>query len=89
MRCNSCKELTPAQDSIGLDELLQALFNVEKQGYAKVALGTKHYIFVSFRGCSSHDAAMWEAKGINAHGKKVDLIVCSGWPFKGVTVRTE
>ena len=28
MRCNSCKELTPAQDSIGLDELLQALFNM-------------------------------------------------------------
>ena len=62
---------------------------VEKQGYADVKLYGKTIFFVGFSGCDSNDAAKYGAKAKNAQGKEVDLIVCSGWPFKGITVRSE
>lgn len=61
---------------------------VEKQGYRNVEIVSKHIFFVAWRGCGTDDDAAFNATGTNAVGEQVDLIVCAGWPFKGVTVRT-
>lgn len=61
---------------------------VEKQGYRNVEIVSKHIFFVDWRGCGEDDVAAFNAVGTNAVGEQVDLIVCAGWPFKGVTVRT-
>ena len=62
---------------------------VEKQGYSEVRLTDKSIFFITFRGCSKEDSAKYSARAKNPKGKEVDLIICAGWPFKGVTVRTE
>ncbi len=61
---------------------------VEKQGYKNVRITAKHIFFVSWHGCGKDDNAAFEATAVNANGQQVDLTVCAGWPFKGVTVRT-
>lgn len=61
----------------------------EKQGYKNVQVVSKHIFFVSWRGCGKDDDAAFNATGVNATGNRVDLIICAGWPFKGVTVRTK
>jgi predicted small lipoprotein YifL len=62
---------------------------VEKQGYTEVRLRNKSVIFHSWSGCSDSDSASWDGTAINPIGVKVDIVVCAGWPFKGVTVRTK
>ena len=62
---------------------------VEKQGYSEVSIKDKSIFFVSWSGCSDSDAAKYDAKAKNPKGDSVDIIVCAGWPFKGVTVRTK
>lgn len=62
---------------------------VEKQGYRNVKVTSSHVLFVSWRGCSGSDDAAYKMLATNAFGQKVELIACAGWPFKGVTVRTE
>ena len=61
---------------------------VEKQGYRNVRIVSKHIFFVTWRGCGADDKAAFKATAMNATGQQVDLTVCSGWLFKGVTVRT-
>lgn len=62
--------------------------SVEKQGYRNVQIISKHIFFVEWRGCGKGDAVAFKATAINPIGQRVDLTVCSGWPFKGVTIRT-
>ena len=62
---------------------------VEKQGYREVNVTSKHIFFVDWRGCSDSDDAMFNANTINSLDKRVDITICAGWPFKGVTVRTK
>ena len=62
---------------------------VSKQGYSDVHIQHIHPFFASFFGCSNGDAAAYKMSATNALGRKVNLIACAGWPFKGVTVRTE
>jgi hypothetical protein len=62
---------------------------VQKQGYSEVKLGKKSIILMSWTGCGRSDAAAYEATALSTKGKRVDLIVCAGWPYKGVTVRTK
>lgn len=62
---------------------------VEKQGYSEVKIKDKHIFMVGYHGCDSNsDAAAYEMKAVNAKGDRVALVVCAGWPFKGVTIRT-
>ena len=61
---------------------------VEKQGYRDVQIVSKHIFLVKWSGCGSDDAVAFEATAVNATGQRVNLTVCAGWPFKGVTVRT-
>ena len=62
---------------------------VAKQGYSNVEVHSKGIFFVSWRGCSGSDDAVFKATATNALGKQVDLIICAGWPFKGVTIRSK
>jgi len=62
---------------------------VEKQGYTNVQVLDKHIFFVNWRGCSKSDEAAFDVLATNALGQNVDLVVCAGWPFKGVTVRSK
>ena len=62
---------------------------VEKQGYSDVNLYNKSVVFRSWSGCSASDDASWDGTATNPAGVKVNIIVCAGWPFKGVTVRTK
>lgn len=71
---------------VNQDEAVKAL---ETQGFSQVQILDKGVLFVGLRGCSSHDAAKFEAKAINPIGKEVQVFVCTGWPFKGATVRSK
>tara|TARA_Y100000310_G_C20006690_1_gene501024 strand:- start:136 stop:420 length:285 start_codon:yes stop_codon:yes gene_type:complete len=62
---------------------------VSKQGYSDVRVHSKGVFFVSWRGCSKSDDAVFKVTAKNALNKQVNLIVCAGWPFKGVTIRTK
>ena len=61
----------------------------EKQGYQDVQIKERHNFFSGWHGCGSSDSAAFKAKAKNPRGDDVDIIICAGWPFKGVTVRTE
>lgn len=60
---------------------------LQNQGYSDVEVVDSSWILVNFQGCGS-DAAIFHCKAINPAGKKVDINVCVGWPFKGATVRS-
>lgn len=64
---------------------------IEKQGYTDVVVDDKDIFFVSSFGgeCGEKDDALFEVTATNALGKRVELIACAGWPWKGVTIRTE
>jgi hypothetical protein len=62
---------------------------VQKQGYRNVKIEDKSVWFNSWRGCGQEDRATYEISATNALGQPVRLIACVGWPFKGVTIRTE
>ena len=61
---------------------------VAKQGYSDVKIMSSSYVMVETAGCSSSDSAAFEVSALNPLGKRVKLIACAGWPFKGVTIRT-
>lgn len=62
---------------------------VEKQGYSNLVIIKKHCLFASLFGGSSGDAAVYDMNATNPVGKNTDIIVSTGWLFKGVTVRTK
>jgi len=67
-----------------------AVSALEKQGFSEIKIESKAIFLVGFRGCSSHDAAKFEASAKNPAGRHVsDIYVCVGWPFKGATIRTD
>lgn len=69
------------------EEVIQA---AEKQGYTNIEIIDSHEIMPKWAGgCGDRDNVAFEATATNSLGKKVDLILCAGWPFKGVTVRTK
>jgi hypothetical protein len=49
----------------------------------------KNIFFVNWKGCSRGDDAQFDVKATNALDVDVDLVVCAGWPFKGVTIRSD
>lgn len=62
---------------------------VEKQGYSDVKIKDKSVTAIGWRGCSDSDSAAYKMRAKNPKGQEVDIIVCAGWPFKGVTIRTK
>ena len=62
---------------------------VENQGYSEVQIVSKHVFIPAFCGCGNDDDAAYDMIANNPVGKQVKIVVCAGWPFKGVTVRTK
>lgn len=86
MVCLSLLVLTSCGAFVSEDHVIKA---VGKQGYRNVKIQAKHIFFVSWRGCSKSDDACFDALATNPLGQEVDILICAGWPFKGVTVRTD
>jgi hypothetical protein len=62
---------------------------VENQGFTSVEIVDKSVVFVGWKGCGSGDDAAFNVRATNAQGKRVDLVACAGWHFKGVTIRSK
>ncbi|MCK9273016.1 hypothetical protein M0P65_05710 [Candidatus Gracilibacteria bacterium] len=65
-----------------------AIKSLEKQGYSNVEVTNMDWFFVGFRGCDMGDAAKITTNATNPAGKQTEIFVCTGWPFKGATIRT-
>lgn len=63
--------------------------SLEKQEYSKILVIDKSFFLVGLRGCDEKDAAKFTVRAVNPVGKKVEIYVCTGWPFKGATIRTD
>ena len=66
-----------------------AIKAAEVQGFTDVELSGHDWFAVSLRGCSRSDAAKFRMQATNHQGQRVSIYVCSGWMFKGHTVRSE
>ena len=66
----------------------KAVRALEAQGFSDIEITDKAWFIVGLRGCSEHDAVKFMATATNPVGKKVEVYVCSGWIFKGATIRT-
>ena len=62
---------------------------LELQGYHNVQITDRAGAFVGFRGCDATDAARFTAEATNPAGQEVEVYVCTGWLFKGATIRTK
>lgn len=62
---------------------------LETQGYQNIQVVDHVWFAVGMRGCGEKDAARFTVRATNALGKNVELYVCSGWIFKGATIRTK
>lgn len=62
---------------------------LEIQGYQNIEVLDHAWFVVGMRGCDEKDAARFTVRATNALGKNVELYVCSGWIFKGATIRTK
>lgn len=60
----------------------------EKQGYTNVVINDKDIFFIFWNGCGKDDDVSFEATATNSNGETVEIIICAGFPFKGVTIRT-
>lgn len=66
-----------------------AIRALEKQGYSNIEIINHQYFAVGWKGCDSKDAAKFTARVTNPAGKRVEVFVCTGWLFKGATIRTD
>lgn len=62
---------------------------VEKMGFTDIKVVYHAWVFVFLRGCSKSDAAKFTVEAVNPIGKQVTIEVCSGWLFKGATIRSD
>lgn len=61
---------------------------LHKQGFTDIKIIEKDWLFVGYRGCSDDDSVKFTAIAKNPRNETVEVYVCSGWLFKGSTVRT-
>lgn len=66
-----------------------AIRALETQGYSEIQIIDHQWFLVGLRGCDGKDAAKFPARAKNPVGKEVECFVCTGWPFKGATIRTK
>ena len=65
-----------------------AIKALQKQGFTDINITGKEWLFVGFRGCSEDDSVKFTAIAKNPRNETVEVYVCSGWLFKGSTVRS-
>ncbi|MBX4198269.1 hypothetical protein KW782_02940 [Candidatus Parcubacteria bacterium] len=61
---------------------------LETQGFSDIEITDHAWFMISLRGGDKNDAARFKAKATNPAGKRVEVYVFTGWPFKGGTIRT-
>lgn len=61
---------------------------LETQGYSNITITNHAWFAVGLRGCAEKDAARFDATATNPAGRAVKVYVCTGFPFKGATIRT-
>jgi prepilin-type N-terminal cleavage/methylation domain-containing protein len=66
-----------------------AIRALEKQGYSDIKIISHNWFLVGVRGCDGKDAAKFTARVKNPAGKDTEVFVCTGWIFKGATIRTD
>jgi hypothetical protein len=59
----------------------------QEQGFSDVVITQELRILPGFAGCDSGDAAGFHMTGVNTKGEHITFTACSGWPFKGITIR--
>ena len=58
------------------------------QGFSDIQITNRAWFLVGLRGCDEKDSVRFDATATNPLGKRVSLYVCSGWIFKGATIRS-
>lgn len=61
---------------------------LQVSGFTNVKLVDKDPYFAGFKGCGKGDLVVFTYTATNPAGKKVNVKVCQGWPFKGATIRS-
>ncbi len=64
-----------------------AVRTLKAQGYSNIEIVHNAWLLVGVRGCDVQDAARFIAKVTNPAGGKAEVYVCTGFPFKGGTIR--
>ena len=65
-----------------------AIRAAEVQGFTNIRIIDKAIVLLSWRGCSSSDAARFSVEAKNAQGYDVEFYVCTGF-LKGSTIPTK
>lgn len=66
----------------------KATKELEVQGYSNITIIDRDWFFIPLRGGAPDDLVRFEAEATNPAGKNVVVVVYSGWPFKGATIRS-
>lgn len=66
-----------------------AVTSLEKQGYTDIKIIDHDWFLVGWKGCDEKDAAKFTAIAKNPIGNEVEVFICTGWFFKGATIRTK
>ncbi len=66
----------------------KAINALDTAGYSDITITSHHWFAVGLLGCSHGDASKFDAIATNPAGKQVELYVCTGFWFKGSTIRT-
>jgi hypothetical protein len=61
----------------------------EIHGFTNIKVVDHEWFLVLFNGCDVTDAARIVMTATNSQNQEVDIYACSGWPFKGATIRTD
>lgn len=65
-----------------------AIKALETQGFSNITIESHDWLAIGWRGGSKDDVARFTAHATNPAGKRVEVYVYAGWPFKGATVRS-
>jgi hypothetical protein len=66
----------------------KAISALSTQGYSDIHITKKNWFAPGLFGCSEKDAVKFDAIATNPVGRRVEVSVCTGFLFKGSTIRT-
>jgi|SRR3989344_8153924 len=65
-----------------------AIRALETQGFSDIRIVDRDWFAVSRKGGAFDDSVRFVAIATNPAGKRVEVYVFAGWPYKGATIRT-
>lgn len=66
-----------------------ALGAADTLGFSNATITGTNWLFAGLSGCDGGDALAVDLRAKNANGQTVRVVACSGFPFKGWTVRVK